>query len=146
MGEIFFCIKMFFVTLFVVGLMQVKMGETTLEEKAYVWIKTSPFVSYLDEVAQGALASMRVGYREASSVLSDKAKETLDSTLAPGHRKFIPDFKRSKEYLEKINEKVQNLDEAIDNVQESYRDLTQQKEEAKKSKKIIHEADNFDEI
>ncbi len=54
MREIFFCIKTFVLTIAIVVVMQIQVGERTLENHALAWVQTSPLVTPLHSVAKGA--------------------------------------------------------------------------------------------
>ena len=59
MGEIFFVLKSFAISVLVILCLQIQSGGVTLEEKAEDWIRTSPIGRKLGEVAQGASLAVR---------------------------------------------------------------------------------------
>ena len=58
MSDIFFILKSFFLTGLVVTLLQVKVGDWTVENHALVWIKISPITRSLQKVASGGVMVM----------------------------------------------------------------------------------------
>lgn len=59
MSELFFCLKTFVLTIAIVIVMQVQVGERTLENHALSWVQTSPIVSPLNSVARGGAKVIR---------------------------------------------------------------------------------------
>lgn len=55
MSEIKFVLKSFFAAVVLIMLMQIEVGQATVESHAEVWIRTAPVARYLQGVADGAI-------------------------------------------------------------------------------------------
>ena len=105
MGDIFFFIKVLILTCVFTIFMQIKIGETTLEQKAEVYIKESYAGQTLLEVAQGGVAVLADLYRNLSKSISSNVTKDLKQESIPGQRSFGIKLERSKEFLrEKVKE------------------------------------------
>lgn len=80
MGDFFFVAKCFVLTLFVVVLLQIKVGGRTLESHTVNWIHRSGFVHQLQDVAEGAVKAGKSGTREVASLFEDQVD---DLEIAP---------------------------------------------------------------
>jgi len=67
--EIKFVLKTFLASLLLISLMQIKIGETTVESRAYQLAAQSKFTHFLSDVAQGAV------------VLGKQLKTKFDQTI-----------------------------------------------------------------
>lgn len=72
MADFFFIVKSFLITLGLVVLMQIKIGETTIEDRAYEWIRGSAVHSTLSRVAAGAVTALNDGMQTVSYWISDE--------------------------------------------------------------------------
>lgn len=54
MSDILFLVRTFVLTVAVVMVMQINVGERTIENHALAWVQTSPVVAPLNHVAKGA--------------------------------------------------------------------------------------------
>ncbi len=61
MADFFFVVKTFLFTLALVVLMQIKVGDSTIEERSHEWIQASAIHHTLGKVALGAVAVMKDG-------------------------------------------------------------------------------------
>jgi hypothetical protein len=106
MGDLFFLVKVTVVTLFVVLLMQVKIGESTLEERSRAWVATSPMVGVLQEVADGAVLLLAEGYQKVSQTMTDRFSGKVNKEDQPGYRTLKLQVERSRAVLERQVEKA----------------------------------------
>jgi hypothetical protein len=105
-SEIFFVLKSFFVAAVLLIMLQVKVGPTTLEEKATIWLSDSPFAHTLREVAQGGVIVIGKMVKKVSVLMSDEFAQQLRKENVPGHRELKFGFERSKKYLNEQAEKL----------------------------------------
>ena len=78
MREVFFCIKTFVLTIAIVIVMQVQVGERTLENHALAWVQTSPLVSPLNTVAQGAAKMIKEMMNKAQDQIHHYKRKLSD--------------------------------------------------------------------
>lgn len=69
MGELFFTVKTFILTGAIILCLQIEIGESTLEEKAEDWVRTSPVTKSLNKVARGAAQAVREGVHGAVEIV-----------------------------------------------------------------------------
>ncbi len=62
MSDILFFLKTFALTLAVVLVMQIEVGQRSIESHALAWVHTSPAVAPLNSAAKGAARLLRDGY------------------------------------------------------------------------------------
>lgn len=122
MGEMWFAFKATVMTVVMVFFMQIKIGEHTIEENAYQWVKSNYLVVYLNEVSQGAVVAIREAYQGVSNSMAAKVKKTFKDEFQPGSRSIIPDVKRSETYLSDLKEQMKDVDlKKVKEQMESYR-------------------------
>ncbi|MAF91406.1 MAG: hypothetical protein VX583_04655 [Bdellovibrionota bacterium] len=124
MGEMFFAVKATIITLVMVFFMQIKVGQFTIEENAYHWIKSSYLVVELNQVSRGAVVALREAYQGISSRMTSKVKKTFKDEFSPGERSIIPSLKRSDSYLSELKKKAQEVD--LDEVKQKMESYNQQ--------------------
>ncbi len=107
MGDLWFCFKMLIITFVLVLLMQIRIGEHTLEASIHSWIQESPIVKPLDQVAQGGLKVLRQGFHGFSSKLSTKLEDHFSDDRTPGKRSLLPPLKRSQQVLNDLRKKAE---------------------------------------
>lgn len=61
MADLMFVVKTFLFTLALVVLMQIKVGDRTIEERSHQWIQHSAIHKTLGKVATGAVTAMKDG-------------------------------------------------------------------------------------
>lgn len=105
MGDLFFFAKMIVITVVVVVLMQIKIGDSTLEYKFLNWVHTSTALEPMQQAAQGAVAVVREVWKKVTDRFSDNVTKTFDKANQPGSRLNIT-LKRSQEYLQQQAEKA----------------------------------------
>ncbi|MEZ4873476.1 MAG: hypothetical protein R2827_14800 [Bdellovibrionales bacterium] len=98
-GDFLFFLKTLIMTFIVILVLQIKVGELTLEQKAAHWARQSSLVEPIQEVAHGGLLIVRDGWRKLYGLLSGEAQEIFKSEEAPGNRSLGITLERSKEYF-----------------------------------------------
>lgn len=63
MGEVFFVIKGFVLTILIAMLLQVKIGNDTLEVRAERWLERSAAGEFITSTAAGGVKAIQRGYR-----------------------------------------------------------------------------------
>jgi hypothetical protein len=93
--DLFFAVKMLGVTVLVVLLLQLKVGDQTLDERFQTWVKGSFAVALFQDTVDGFIAAGKDGYKEANKKLttqmykikSKRNEDRGDRTLKmPVHR------------------------------------------------------------
>lgn len=106
MGDLFFLIRTVIMTFTLVFLMQIKVGEQTLEQRSMLWIQESVFVDSLQEVAGGAIKVMEQGLRSITLMFDKKVTRLIDQSNEPGNRWTKFALKRSQAVLQEQEEKI----------------------------------------
>ena len=123
MGDIFFFIKMIVMSAFFILVMQIRIGQETLEERSMVWLKESSLVVPLQEVADGGVVALSKLWDHVVNNTGD----LFNGENLPGKRTLGIKLERSKAYvkdqLDKANAKIAEIkDEAIDDVSKEIKD------------------------
>ena len=87
MGDIFFIMKSFLLTIFLVILLQVRVGGRTIEDRAMTWIETSSITRPLHRVVAGGATFIR----DIWASISQSVEKTLNGQIespTPGDRSF----------------------------------------------------------
>ena len=108
-GDLLFFIKTIVLTLVVIMLLQIKVGEHTLEQRATTWARKSAVAASLQEVAHGGVLALRDGWRKFYGLFSGEVKNILKSDEAPGNRSLGISFERSKKYFQEKAEKAKQV-------------------------------------
>ena len=118
MGDLFFLLRMTIYTLVFVMFMQVKIGDSTLEQRVIHFTHHSQIAGTMQSVAQGAATFIGIQYNRATSHLNSKYIEQHSKTQRPGNRlkNQLQELKKSinkkwedaevKEKMEKIKDEV----------------------------------------
>ena len=92
--------------------MQIRIGQTTLEEKASTALAQSTLIELLQPTVDGAVLLIRDAWRKVTGGISTPFWKSLGGAK-PGERSLGVDLKRSKEYIEQQTksavEKVKQL-------------------------------------
>lgn len=80
MGDFFFVVKTFLYTLALVVLMQIKVGDTTIEERSHTWIQQSDLHRSLGKVALGAVTVLRDGTQYVQGWIAGTGESVAAST------------------------------------------------------------------
>lgn len=101
-----FFIKSLLFTFLLVILLQIRVGDFTLEERATLWAQKSVLIQPLELVAQGATKVVRDSWRRVTGNINTRFWQSVSNHNQPGARRLVPELKRSQEYIE---EKVRKL-------------------------------------
>ncbi|MDZ4662815.1 MAG: hypothetical protein SGJ18_14475 [Pseudomonadota bacterium] len=110
MGEIFFTIKMGFLTFVIVMLMQIQMGTQTIEQHSLNWIRTSSMVDQLQEVADGGIIAMRKMFSFVTKNMNADFFKNFDKENQAGFRHLRAGLARSGAFIE---EKAMNAKKKV---------------------------------
>lgn len=80
MAEFFFVVKTFLFTLAIVVLMQIQVGESTIEERSHAWIQESAIHRTLAKVAVGAATVMKDGAHYVQGWIAGTGESVAAST------------------------------------------------------------------
>lgn len=123
MGEMWFAFKATIMTVTMVFFMQIKVGDYTVEENAYQWIKSNYLVVYLNEVSGGAVIAIREAYQGVTNTMTAKVKKTFKDEFQPGSRSMLPNVERSQQYLGDLQKQMKNVDlKKVTDQMKAYRD------------------------
>jgi hypothetical protein len=103
-----FIIKSFFIAILIIFIMQVKWGETTIEEKSMSWIANSPIVAPLQDVATGGAKAIREFWKTVTSKVNAKFFKNDKGIQKAGARDLNFTLKRSEQYLNDQANKIKN--------------------------------------
>lgn len=124
MGDLFFIVRMGIYTVFIVLLMQVKIGPQTVEERVVDFTHRSQFSNVIQDVAQGAVTFLGAQYNKLAGHVNTSFTRQHSSDQIPGKRlqsqlNKLKSSVRSRwdEGKEKVKETV---DEKIDEVAEDH--------------------------
>lgn len=106
MGDIFFFLKMIVFTVVFILMMQIKIGPTTLEQKALNWIHTTSIMEPVHDVAQGGVIALKSLWSDVIGSIDSNVKKTFNSDNVPGNRSLGIELKRSQAYLKQAAEKA----------------------------------------
>ena len=95
MGDLFFIAKAFLITLVVVLLLQIRIGEYTIDENIHHYIKSAGIHQPLEQVARGGTLWIQSAYRNLLRKWPDKLSQQVQNVNSPGNRKILTNFKRS---------------------------------------------------
>src|SRR5437660_226214 len=65
--DFFFVLRLFAITIVVVLLMQVKVGQKTVDDHFSGWLKSSAFVDYVQEAVDGGLILTKTTYKKVDN-------------------------------------------------------------------------------
>jgi hypothetical protein len=114
MGDLFFVLRMVFITIALVLTMQIQVNDRTLEERSLAWIRTSPMVEELQKIADAGVIGARRLWGNITGQFSDGVFKGFRSEDRPGNR-LKATWERSKNYLE---EKSREAKEKIDRLRD----------------------------
>ena len=103
-------IKTLVLTLAVIVLLQIKIGDATLEQKTMHWFRTSSLTSPVQEVANGGARLVRDLINKGLNLVKLDLFEKVSSR--PGSRDLNLRLKRSKQYVEEKARKAAQKIEA----------------------------------
>ena len=106
MGTLFFIARCFVVTVFVIMMMQIKIGEFTIENRIEHYARTSGIEQPAQKLADGIVRFVRNTWRSVTSGVKTDFGKTLRGDNAPGSRDLGIDLRRSAEYIEEQAQKA----------------------------------------
>tara|TARA_B100001248_G_C27395630_1_gene465354 strand:- start:3428 stop:3763 length:336 start_codon:yes stop_codon:yes gene_type:complete len=80
-------------------LLQIKIGERTLDEKIQAGIQSSHFAEPIEETVRGGVLMVEHGYRKFLSLFNQSLKEKINQDNAPGNRFKMPELRRQAEEI-----------------------------------------------
>ena len=128
MKDIFFIFRVLMLTVTAILIFQVKVGETTLEQKSEAWIRSSTLVTPLQEVADGTVVVIHKLIKKAEAFLASRVGSTVKAAATevvddnqPGRRQLKMHLERSKDFLkEKAGKAKDIIEQGIESAQEEY--------------------------
>ncbi len=97
MGHLGFVLKIGIIAIVLVMLMQIKIGENTIENHAQAFIKSSFLTEPIREVSEGGFVVLRSAYQGSIKLFDSLVSSRFRSDSAPGKRK-ITEIKRSSSF------------------------------------------------
>ncbi len=107
MSEIFFILKTMVLTAVLVVVLQIRVENQSLEDKATEYLQSTTVLAPLQETADGALKVVKKFWKTAMGSMNSKFMREFNSDQTPGKRKLGVQLERSKEYFEEQAEKAQ---------------------------------------
>ena len=107
MSDIVYVLKIMAITCGLIIVMQIRVGEVTLEEHATEWIHTAAPVMLLREIAEGGLSAAHDGWVKMSSSIKTKYWNSYRKESVPGQREVPVSLKRSEEFVEQEVSKLE---------------------------------------
>lgn len=80
MADFFFVVKTFLFTLAIVVMMQIRVGDYTIEERSHEWIQESAIHRTLGKVALGAVTVMKDGVQYVQGWIAGTGNSNAAST------------------------------------------------------------------
>ncbi len=97
MGDLIFVLKCLIVTVAIVVLLQIRIGQRTVEGHAMTWIHHSPISHHLQDVAEGAVKVGTEAKRGVASLIGSDQPPEPDAASAQASREWFK-IKRSAAY------------------------------------------------
>ncbi len=104
MFQLISIVKSLVLTLFIVLLLQVKVGDSTLEERAVFWFRSSPLVRPMQRVVDGGVRVLQQSFGRLTGLFDWSLKGQLRQQ--PGHRDLNFQLERSRKYIRERAEQV----------------------------------------
>lgn len=124
-SSFFLVLKAIVLTVVIVLLMQIRVGDQTLEQKSEAWLKNSNYISYLQEAADGGMILFDQALNKLDEVLDRQKTITSEASsiisTEPETRADRLKLKRSKEFIqEKAQEAKSFVKKNVEDLQEDY--------------------------
>ena len=118
-------------------ILQIKIGDETLEQKSMEMIRESKLIEPLQEVADGGVKVIEKGWGDFVKAFDGNFSGIFNTDNIPGKRKIGVKFERSKEYLEnqlkqakeKVSEYEKAQQEAVEPINDQIENSDNQEEE-----------------
>lgn len=91
-------------TLLIVLLLQVKVGNDTLEDRAVFWFRSSPLVQPMQKVVDGGVKVLQQSFGKLTGLFDWNLKDQLKQK--PGNRDLNFQVERSRQYIREQAERV----------------------------------------
>lgn len=91
-------------TVFIVLLLQIKVGDSTVEEKAVFWFRSSPMVEPMQKVVDGGVKVLKTTFGKVTGLFDWKLREQIQDK--PGNRDLKFRLERSRQYIREQAEHV----------------------------------------
>ncbi|MBT4760467.1 MAG: hypothetical protein HOO06_02110 [Bdellovibrionaceae bacterium] len=137
-GNSFFIIRTFIITFIVVMVLQIRIGDNTLEERAVVYMQTSQAMKPVHEVVHGGVLAIKGGFKNFMGLFQSKTSEFFDKNNLPGHRTIGFQLRRSQKYIsEKVKDARDSVEKSVGEEINQYKDqkineLSQKRSELRK--------------
>jgi hypothetical protein len=112
-NDFIFAVRMLLITTVIVVLMQIRVGEYSIEARTENWIKTAPSVVVLREVAEGGLLVVHDAWSSLMSNINSKYSKKFDPETVPGEREIKLGLKRSEAYLDEEKKKKESTEQRL---------------------------------
>jgi len=99
MSDLFHIAKSIILTLVIVVILQIKVGEFTLEQSVVHWAQQSSIITPVQQVADGGLKVLRELWHNTLGKINSKFFNQIDNSNTPGHRSLGITLQRSKEFF-----------------------------------------------
>ena len=99
MTDIFFVLKSLAITVVILILMQIKIGDSTMETKFHHWVNSAAVVAPLQEAADGGVALVKQAWNKVSKSFTGKTFNFFKEENIPGKRVLGLKLQRSAEYI-----------------------------------------------
>ncbi|MDC0980310.1 hypothetical protein OAQ84_01100 [Bdellovibrionales bacterium] len=109
MGDLYFLIKTLIGTFVVVVLLQIKIGEGTVERHVMGWIHQSEMTAPIQEAAHGGVIAIRELWKKIVSGVGTGFSKSFDRENLPGSRNLGVAVERSRAYLSEQAERAAEL-------------------------------------
>ncbi|MCB0350723.1 MAG: hypothetical protein KDD38_06035 [Bdellovibrionales bacterium] len=128
MGDLFFFVRVMVITIVVVLLMQIRWGNTTIENHAMNFISSSSVVKPIDDVASGTVRFIRNSWSAFIKGINTNFSNALRRENQPGQRHSGFNLQRSEQYVRE--QAVKTRDVANDMVREHQPEIQEAKNTA----------------
>jgi hypothetical protein len=110
MGELMFFVKSLVITFVIVLVLQIKIGESTVEKKISSTIRSSSVGEYLTEVAQGGVNVASKFYKKLVGSIDTGVSKNFNFDNVPGKRELVGGFERSQKYIAEKRAKAEAIE------------------------------------
>lgn len=107
MSQLFFILKVSIATIILVLIMQIRIGEGTIENHLYQYLTTASILQPIDGVAQGGASFIGATYKGVVKSLDSVLAKKFRFSSSQGYRELFS-VKRSEKYNEDVDLKNQS--------------------------------------
>lgn len=105
MPEVMFVIKAFVIALIITILMQAKIGNSTVETHAHLWMETSAVPTYVHGVSSGAVLAIRNAAKVSTDFIAESFSHDRSSQKSA---RLNMEFKRSPRHEDERPQKTKD--------------------------------------